>query len=145
MSMRSLHRCRWRQRWRTRPADLRVGEARSRLVQRLAAARVPAPHPSSIAGANSLPSMVRPDLADADLHLRAVGDLAFQQQLRQRVLQPALDHALQRPRAIDRIVARIAEPVARLVVERDLDLAVGEQACAAARSGYRRSCPCSRG
>ena len=41
----------------------------------------------------------------AELDRRAVGDLAGEQHLRQRVLHPFLDHPLQRTRAIGRIVA----------------------------------------
>src|SRR5579864_7306884 len=43
--------------------------------------------------------------AGADVHGGAVRDAAFEDLLRQRVLQLALDHPLQGPRAVDRVVA----------------------------------------
>src|SRR5438045_4000095 len=45
----------------------------------------------------------KPQRAGADMYRRAVGNAAFEDLLRQRVLQFALDDALQRPRAIDRV------------------------------------------
>ena len=58
---------------------------------------------------------------------RAVGDMAFENLLGQGVLQFALDHPLQRPGPIDRIVAGIGEPGAGGIVDLESDLAVGEQ------------------
>src|SRR6185312_7107371 len=66
-------------------------------------------------------------VAYRDADRLAVGDLAPQHLLRQRVLQRALNHPFQRPGAIDRIVAGLGEPVARLVVDVEHDLAVVEQ------------------
>ena len=48
----------------------------------------------------------------------AVLDLAGQDHLGERVLQRLLDHALQRARAISRIVALVGEPFARRGIER---------------------------
>jgi hypothetical protein len=47
-----------------------------------------------------------------------VGDVAEQDLLGQRVLQFLLDHALQRPRAIGRIVALVGQPVDRVLGSR---------------------------
>ena len=52
-------------------------------------------------------------VALVDLDRAAVGHLALQQLLGQRVLQVALDRALQGPGAVDRIVPDAAEPAAR--------------------------------
>ena len=87
--------------------------------------------------------MVRPVLPALTFTLSPSAILPFQQQLRQRILQAALDHALERPRAIDRIVARVRQPFARLGVERRSRSCGRRAASAGARSGYRRSCPCS--
>src|SRR5579864_3033366 len=65
--------------------------------------------------------------AGGDPDRGAVGDFAFEDLLRQRVLQLALDHPLQRPRAVDRIVAGGAEPLAGLGIDVEHDLAVGQQ------------------
>src|SRR5215472_2936171 len=66
-------------------------------------------------------------LAGTRVHVLAVENLAAEKQLRQRILQALLDHALERPRAVDGIVARLREPIARLDVEIDGDLAHREQ------------------
>ena len=59
--------------------------------------------------------------------VRTTGRVGQKQQLRERILQTALDHAFQRTRAIDRIVAGIGEPGSRPVVELDGHLAVCQQ------------------
>ena len=56
-----------------------------------------------------------------------VADLAGQDLLGQRVLHLLLDHALQGPRAVGRVVALVGEPRARRVVQLQGELAVGEQ------------------
>jgi hypothetical protein len=70
---------------------------------------------------------VEPVGARRHLDGRAVEDVAEQDPLRQRVLQLLLDHALQRTRAIGRVVALRGQPVDRLLVERQRDLAIGQQ------------------
>ncbi len=65
-----------------------------------------------------------PVAAGRDLHRLAVLDLAGQDELGERILHRFLDHAFERPRAVSRIVALVGEPIARLGVERDRDLAL---------------------
>src|SRR3546814_7101698 len=57
----------------------------------------------------------------------AVLHLAAEEQGRQRVLQRALDHPLQRPRPVDRIVAGLRQPGEGGVVQLDGDLAIRQQ------------------
>src|ERR1700731_2200901 len=57
----------------------------------------------------------------------AVHDGAGQQHLRQRILQLPLDDALERARAVDRVVAGIGEPGFRLFVDFEHDLAIIEE------------------
>src|SRR5712671_7324014 len=64
---------------------------------------------------------------DSDLDGLALLDAAFEDQRRQRVLQAALDHPLERPRAVDRVVAAVGQPLQRLAVELELDLAIGQK------------------
>src|SRR5690606_5272278 len=64
---------------------------------------------------------------DGDLHGLAVVDLAFEDLLGQRVLHVFLDHALQGPRAIGRVVALVAEPGLGVFVQIQRDLAVGQE------------------
>ena len=78
-------------------------------------------------GGEFLPVEGEASLGGAHLHFGAVTDLAFQYLMRQRILQPALDHPLQRTRAIDRIVAGMGQPFGGFLVQRDLDLAVGQK------------------
>ena len=66
-------------------------------------------------------------LAGRDRDRLAVVDLAGEDQLGERVLHRLLDHALQRARAVGRILALLGEPVARLGVELERDLAILEQ------------------
>src|SRR5690606_2415379 len=66
-------------------------------------------------------------IALVDLHDATVRHLAGEDLLRQWVVQVALDGALQRPRAVDRVVAHAAEPAARGVGQVEHDLAVLEQ------------------
>ena len=65
--------------------------------------------------------------AAGDPHPGAVRDLAGQDLVGQRVLHLALDDALQRPRAVDRVVALVGQPGARRLVEVERDLAILEQ------------------
>ena len=51
--------------------------------------------------------------AGGDLHQIAVADLAGENFLRQRILHLLLDDALQRPRAVGRVVALLGQPFAR--------------------------------
>src|SRR4051812_9554228 len=69
---------------------------------------------------------------DRDLDGVAVLDAALEDLRRQRVLQAALDHPLQRPRAVDRVVAAVGQPLQGLAVELDVDLAIGQQLAQAA-------------
>src|ERR1700740_309702 len=62
--------------------------------------------------------------ADADPVARH--EFALQDTRRERVLDLLLDGALQRPRAVHRIEAGLAEQVARAVIERELDVALGQ-------------------
>src|ERR1700689_1707765 len=57
---------------------------------------------------------------------RPVANFAQQQLAPERGLQLTLDHAPQRPRAVNRIVTVLGEVVARLVGQLELDLAIGE-------------------
>src|SRR5690606_18772110 len=57
----------------------------------------------------------------------AVLDAPLENHAGQRVLQVALDHALERPRAVDRVVADVAQPGERPVVDLDRDLARRQQ------------------
>src|ERR1700730_16955295 len=66
-------------------------------------------------------------LLDGDLDGLAFLDTAFEDQRRQRVLQAALDHPLERPGAIDRIVAAVGQPLHRPAVEVESDLATGQE------------------
>src|SRR5690606_16686585 len=66
-------------------------------------------------------------VALVDLHGAAVGNLAREQLLGQRILQVALHRALEGPRAVDRIVADPPEPAPRGVGQIEHDLAVLEQ------------------
>ena len=84
------------------------------------------------------------DVAGADMDRRPVGDAAFEDLLGQRVLQLALDHPLQRPRAVDRVVAGIGQPGARRVVDLERDLAIGQQLVQPAELDRRRSPSCRR-
>ena len=61
------------------------------------------------------------------LTVDAVGDLAGEDLVGERVLHLALDDALQRPRAVDRVVALLGEPGPRRLVEVERDLAVVEE------------------
>ena len=54
----------------------------------------------------------------------AVLDLSRQDQFRERILDGALDHTLQRPRAIGWIVTAVREPSSRLGIEVERDLAI---------------------
>ena len=66
-----------------------------------------------------------------DRNAIAVGDLAGQDHLRQRILHVSLDHPLQGTRAIGGIPALGGEPVARRGIEREHDLAFLQQPGAA--------------
>ena len=56
----------------------------------------------------------------------AGADLALQQREREPVDELLLDHAAQRPGTVGRVIAHVAEQLARVVGERDLDPALGE-------------------
>src|SRR5262245_44210627 len=60
----------------------------------------------------------------ADAHRGAGAEVAAQDELRQRILDLLLDRTLEGPCAIHRIVARLADQVARLVIEDELDVAI---------------------
>src|SRR5207342_639242 len=66
-------------------------------------------------------------VAFVDTHGRSVGDLAGDDLVGQWILQIFLHRALERPRAIDRVVTHAAEPGPRRVGQLELDLAVLEQ------------------
>ena len=51
-------------------------------------------------------------------------ELAREDRLRQRVFHLLLDGALERPRAVHRVVARLAQAIERRVIERELEIAV---------------------
>ncbi len=74
--------------------------------------------------------------------LRPFRHLAGQHLVGERVLHLALDDALQRPRAVDRVVALVGQPFARRLVEVERDLALLEQPLRGGRAGCRRSAPC---
>src|SRR5580692_6970934 len=65
-------------------------------------------------------------LRSAELDRGAISQLAGEQHLRQRVLYPFLDHALQRARAIGRVVPLVGQPLPRLGIEAEPDLAILE-------------------
>src|SRR5450631_2198612 len=59
----------------------------------------------------------------ADLDAAARNEFAFQDPLRERILDLLLDGTLQRPRTVDRIESRLANEVARLVIEHEAHVA----------------------
>src|ERR1700722_16467120 len=69
----------------------------------------------------------KPALVRAHDDMRAIRDIAAKKKLRQWVLQAPLDHALQRSRAIDGIISGMRQPFARLGIEIDRDLAIGQK------------------
>ena len=95
--------------------------------------------------ARAAPPTVSSPFSTRDLDGVAVVDVAFEQLRRQRVLQAALDHPLQRPRAVDRIVAAVGQPLQRLAVELRARSCDRPAACAGGRAGCRRCPSCSRG
>jgi hypothetical protein len=60
-------------------------------------------------------------------HQIAILDVASEHLLGKRVLDIALDHALQRAGAIGRVVALVGEPRARVIVQLQRDLAIRQQ------------------
>src|SRR5215207_4662282 len=66
-------------------------------------------------------------VVDADLDCVAIAKIALQQLERQLILQPLLDHALERPRPEDRVVALVGELAARRVGQRQRDMARAQQ------------------
>ena len=89
----------------------------------------------------SLPLITRPFVRSAETcTVSPSGDRSFQDHPRQRVLQAALDNPLQRPRAVDRVVASWASHSARSI---QIEVTSGPQAASAdAAAGCRRSGPC---
>src|SRR5579863_707994 len=65
-------------------------------------------------------------VAGADADTVPGQELTLQDALRQRILDLLLDSPFQRPRAIDRIEARLAQEVARAVIEADVHVALGQ-------------------
>src|SRR3954470_7751328 len=63
---------------------------------------------------------------DRDLDLAAVDELAEQQFLGERLLDLLLNEAAHRPGAVELVVAARGQPAPRLVVEVDMDVAVGQ-------------------
>src|SRR5208282_1719905 len=126
--MHRLPRCPSRPRWRGAPFNARF----IRWIKR--AASCPALFHSSARDAGS--SGLLGDLYPVDrecpalrthAHCVAVANLAFEDQGRERVLQVALNDALQGARTIDGIVAGIGEPRARVLVELERYLPVGQE------------------
>src|SRR5207245_4223248 len=63
---------------------------------------------------------------DVDLHGVATSDLSAKQVLRQLVVNPARDHAPERPRTVDAVVALLGQQVLRSVCDLDRDLLLDE-------------------
>ena len=61
-----------------------------------------------------------------DAHPGAFAELALQHAHRERIQHAPLDDALQRPRAVDRIVALGDEHILRAIGQLDVDLAILE-------------------
>src|SRR5438876_12246962 len=68
-----------------------------------------------------------PALAGRYGHGLAVDDPPLEDEAGQCILQLALDYALQRPRAVDGIVARVSKPALGALIELERDLAVAQQ------------------
>src|SRR5690242_1642912 len=79
-------------------------------------------------GCGRSPGLLEADLAVLGVHADrvAVGEVAFEQPQRERVLDETLDRALQRPGAVRRIPARLRERLLRGVRELELDPPLGE-------------------
>src|SRR5690606_3647825 len=60
-----------------------------------------------------------------DAYAVALGELALEQRHRELVDEVALDHPLERPGTVRRVVAQVPEQRARVVAEFDLDAALG--------------------
>ena len=75
----------------------------------------------------------------------ALGERAVEDPQRERVDEALLDHALQRPGAVDRVVAEVADQRARVVRQLDGDAALGDPRARAARPAGRRSRRSARG
>src|SRR5690606_5968455 len=91
----------------------------------------PAPPPRSLARSGGERDRravdQQPALAGVDPHGVAVADPPLEDHPGERILQAALDRALQRARAVDRIVARIGEPALGRIGDVERDLALLEQ------------------
>src|SRR5215218_9000137 len=93
------------------------------------------PQPTATRGAGSSvdgdgaggPLKVQLPIGGVDAHRVALGELALEQRQGELVDQLALDHPLQGPRAVGRVVAEVAEQGAGIAGELDLDPAL-EQA-----------------
>src|ERR1700760_2913702 len=66
-------------------------------------------------------------LVCVDDHVISVQPLAFENLDREWILDQALDRTLQRPRTVDRIVARFEDGLARCIGELQHDAPIGEQ------------------
>ena len=77
---------------------------------RAEAAATSAPGPASGRERHRVAIDRKPPFGGIDMGGRALAHAAFQDAQRQRILQLALDHPLQGPRPVDRVVAGIAEP-----------------------------------
>ena len=66
----------------------------------------------------------QPVFSGADMDRLAVHHLARQNHLGEGVLQVALNHPLERARTVDRVIARIAQPVFGVSVQLQRDLAL---------------------
>ena len=101
----------------------------------IAACAAPSPRrrstrpPSPAVTGTAAPSRISPD----------------EQLLGQLVLQLLLDHPLQRPRAVDRVVAAVGEPGPRRLVHLERDVARRQPLAPGGRAGCRRCRPCSPG
>ena len=84
--------------------------------------------PDAPALQSPFPELQRPvEIVDDDVV--AADELALQDLLRERVLELALDRALERPRAVDRIEADVAEQVEGAVADLELDAELGQALC----------------
>ena len=82
---------------------------------------------SAYAACASLPLNVRPCLSPEIVTFSPSLILPGEDHLGERILHRFLDHALQRARAVGRVLALVGQPIARARIELDGDLAILEQ------------------
>ena len=104
--------------------------------------RTAAPGPLGSCRFGQLPVDRQAVPARGDGHRVALLHRPFQDQRRQRVLQAALDHPLQRPRAVGAVVALVRQPFERTAVQLEPDLAIGQQLAQVVQLDLHDRSPC---